>query len=82
MESNKILFTIFLFFFSFIINKYFLSVSKKNKFNLLKDNQFKKPQAFHLSPTYTLGGITIYISLILVFVYSFFYYDILYIDYF
>ena len=82
MESNKILFTIFLFFFSFIINKYFLSVSKKNKFNLLKDNQFKKPQAFHLSPTYRLGGITIYISLILVFVYSFFYYDILYIDYF
>ena len=81
MESSKILFTFFFIFFSFIINKYFLSISKKNKFNLLKDNQFQKPQAFHLNPTFRLGGITIFFSLILVFLYLFFFKNIFILEY-
>jgi len=73
MELNNIIFSFLLLFFGYFLNKYFLLIIKKFRFNLLFDNQFNKPQAFHAIPTPRLGGITIFFSLILVFLYLFFF---------
>ena len=81
MELNNIIFSFLLLFFSYFFNKYFLLILKKSKFNLLFDNQFNKPQAFHENPTYRLGGITIFSSLILVFLYLFFFKNIFFLEY-
>ena len=54
---------------------------QKSKFNLLNDDQFKKPQAFHENSTYRLGGIIIFFLLILVFLYLFFSKNIFFIEY-
>jgi UDP-GlcNAc:undecaprenyl-phosphate/decaprenyl-phosphate GlcNAc-1-phosphate transferase len=72
MELSSIIFAIALFFLGFFFNKYFLLFLSKNNFQSLVDNQFDKPQAFHQKPTYRLGGLTIFISLIfaLLFLYS------------
>ena len=81
MELNNIIFSFLLLFFSYFFNKYFLLILKKSKFNLLFDNQFNKPQAFHENPTYRLGGVTIFSSLILVFLYLFFFKNIFFLEY-
>ena len=81
MELNNIIFSFLLLFFGYFLNKYFLLIFKKIKFNLLFDNQFNKPQAFHELPTYRLGGITIFFSLILVFLYLFFFKNIFILEY-
>ena len=54
---------------------------QKSKFNLLNDDQFKKPQAFHENSAYRLGGIIIFFLLILVFLYLFFSKNIFFIEY-
>ena len=55
--------------FGFFFSKYSLLIFEKLNLNILADDQFKKPQAFHENLTYRLGG-TIYFSLlILVFLY-------------
>ena len=81
MELNNILFSIFLLSFGYLSSKYFLLVLKKNKSNLLADNQFKKPQAFHEYLTYRLGGIIIFSSLILIFLYLYFFKNIFLLEY-
>ena len=81
MELNNIIFSFLLLFFTYFFNKYFLLILKKSKFNLLFDNQFNKPQAFHENPTYRLGGVTIFSSLILVFLYLFFFKNIFFLEY-
>ena len=81
MELNNIIFSFLLLFFTYFFNKYFLLILKKSKFNLLFDNQFNKPQAFHENPTYRLGGVTIFSSLILVFLYLFFFKNIFFPEY-
>ena len=81
MELNNIIFSFLLLFFTYFFNKYFLLILKKSKFNLLFDNQFNKPQAFHENPTYRLGGVTIFTSLILVFLYLFFFKNIFFLEY-
>ena len=45
------------------------------------DNQFKKPQAFHENPTYSIGGLIIFSLLVLVFLYLFFYQNIFFFEY-
>ena len=42
-----------------------LYIADKNKLTILSDNDFSKPQAFHLKPTFRLGGITFFIQLII-----------------
>ena len=81
MELNNIIFSFLLLFFSYFFNKYFLLILKKSKFNLLFDNQLNKPQSFHENPTYRLGGVTIFSSLILVFLYLFFFKNIFFLEY-
>ena len=81
MELNNIIFSFLLLFFGYLISKYLLSTLRKSKASLLADDQFKKPQAFHTNSTYRLGGFIIFSLLILVFLYLFFYQNILFIEY-
>lgn len=69
MELNNIIFSILLLSVSFFFNKYLLLIFYKSKYNLLIDNDYNKPQAFHESSTYRLGGITIFFTLSLSFLY-------------
>ena len=71
MESNNIIFSLFLIFFGYFFSKYLLLFVKKAKSNLLDDNQFEKIQAFHEKSTYRLGGVIFFSLLILVFLYLF-----------
>ena len=81
MELNNIIFSFLLLFLGYFLKKYFLVIFQKLKFNLLNDDQFKKPQAFHENSTYRLGGIIIFFLLILVFLYLFFSKNIFFIEY-
>ena len=81
MELNNIIFSFLLLFFSYFLSKYFLFILKKTKTNLLADNQFQKPQAFHEHSTHRLGGIIIFSSLILVFLYLYYFKNIFFIEY-
>ena len=81
MELNNIIFSLFLIFFGYFFSKYLLLIIKKSKTNLLADNQFQKPQAFHENSTYRLGGIIIFFLLILVFLYLYFSRNILPVEY-
>ena len=72
MDLNNIIFSLFLIFIGFFFSKYLLLIFKKAKSGLLVDNQFQKPQAFHESSTYRLGGIIIFSLLIFVFSYLYF----------
>ena len=81
MELNNIIFSFLLLFLGYFLKKYFLVMFQKLKFNLLNDDQFKKPQAFHENSTYRLGGIIIFFLLILVFLYLFFSKNIFFIEY-
>ena len=81
MELNNIIFPLLLLFFSYLISKYFLYILIKSNKNLLIDNQFEKPQAFHEKSTYRLGGTIIFLSLVCLFSYLFFFQDILLFDY-
>ena len=65
MELNNIFFTFVLVIFGFLLNKYILKIFYHSKFNLLADIDYKKPQSFHQKSTFRLGGITIFLSLIL-----------------
>ena len=68
-ELNNFIFPLCLIFFGYFFSKYLLLLFKKSKTNLLIDNQFKKPQAFHENSTYRLGGTIIFSLLVLVFAY-------------
>ena len=81
MELNNIIFSLFLIFFGYFFIKYILLIFKKSKTNLLIDNQFQKPQAFHENSTYRLGGLLIFSLLALVFVYSYFSRNIFFFEY-
>ena len=69
MGINNIIFSFLLLFFGYFFKKYFLSILEKNKSNLLIDDQFKKPQAFHENSTFRLGGSIFFILLSFVFLY-------------
>ena len=81
MELNNLIFSILLLTFGFIFTKYLVLIIKKSNFNYLADDNFKKPQAFHESSTYRIGGIIIFSLLILVFSYLYFYKNFLLIEY-
>ena len=81
MELNNIIFPFILLCLSYILNKYFLFFLNKNDSKYLIDNQFDKPQAFHQNPTYRLGGLTIFLTLNIVFLYLYFTKGIFYFEY-
>ena len=81
MELNNIIPSVLFLFFGYIFSKYFLLIVRKSKTSLLADDQFKKPQAFHKTSTYRLGGLIIFSLLILVFSYLYFYKNIFFLEY-
>ena len=81
MELNNIIFSTLLLLLGYFFIKYFIIFLKKSKFNLLIDNQFDKPQAFHENSVYRVGGIAIFFLLILVFLYLFFSKNIFFYEY-
>ena len=81
MVLNNIIFSIFIVFFTFFLSKLLLFKFDKSKIRILSDDQFKKPQAFHENSTYRLGGLIIFIPLIIVYLYMFFFKNIFYLEY-
>ena len=65
MDLNNIIFFFVLLFLVYICNKYILIILNKFNPKLLIDDQFQKPQAFHQTPTYISGGLSIFFSLLL-----------------
>jgi len=71
MELNNIIFSSLLPFFVFFIAKFLMYFFHDKKFNLLNDDQFNKPQAFHENSTYRMGGLIIFLSISTLFFYLF-----------
>ncbi len=71
MELSNIIFSSLLVLFVFLISKFLLQKFQKIEFNILKDDQFDKPQAFHENSTFRLGGVVIFLSLVILFFYLF-----------
>tara|TARA_B100000029_G_scaffold512920_2_gene610907 strand:- start:556 stop:1611 length:1056 start_codon:yes stop_codon:yes gene_type:complete len=69
MEQNNLILISLLVFFNLFFYKYFLVIINKFKRNLLVDNQFKKPQAFHEFPVSTSGGLGLYFSFLILYFY-------------
>ncbi len=81
MDLNNTIFSFLLLFLAYFSKKYFLLILKKNNSNLLIDSEFKKPQAFHESDTFRLGGLIFFTLLSLVFLYLYFFKNILLVEY-
>ena len=87
MDSNNIILAITLLLFGFLFNKYFPLFLKKINYKyfpnsgLLIDNEFSKPQAFHERAISVTGGISIYFSYIVAFIYFFFSNQTIYFQY-
>ena len=81
MDSNNLIFLIVLTILCFSLNKFFIFFSKKSNSNLLVDDQFSKPQAFHELPVLVTGGIGIFLSIFIVYSYLFLFQNIIYFEY-
>jgi len=78
--SNLVLF-FFLVIFGLFFYKYFFLFLNKFNSKLFIDDEFKKPQAFHEISVSTYGGVGIFISLLILFLYLFLSKQIIYYDY-
>ena len=76
MFFNDFIFISILVSYSYIQKRFLLHFFNKNKLTVLSDNNFIKPQAFHEKSTYRLGGLAIFIPLVLTHLYFYFYKDI------
>jgi len=81
MDLNNFIFFLILVIFSFVFNKYFSKKINKHYPTLLIDDQFSKPQAFHMNAVSTSGGIGIFFSHIVVYLYLFLFEEIIYYEY-
>ncbi len=81
MFFNDLIFVFILIAYSYLQNRILLNVFNKNRNVSLSDSDFTKPQAFHEKSTYRIGGITIFLALIIIFLYSFFFNKLVYFEY-
>jgi len=81
MDLSNNIFLIFLIFFVYILNKYFLVLFNKYDLKILIDDQFNKPQAFHSSRIPMLGGIGLFVSFLLLCLYLHLSKQIIYFEY-
>ncbi len=56
MDLNNLILILLLIGFNILFYKRFLLILNKYNPSLLIDDQLKKPQAFHISPTSVIGG--------------------------
>ena len=76
MDLNNLILIFFLIAFGILFYKCFLLVINKYNLKLLIDDQLRKPQAFHTSPTPSIGGAGIFFSLLIVHFYFLLFKDI------
>ena len=81
MDLNSLIFFFCLITFALFFYKYFNVFLKKYSSDLLIDNEFKKPQAFHEFPVSISGGIGIFFSFLILCFYLFFFKQIIYYEY-
>ena len=81
MFLNNLILIFFLIGFNIIFYKYFVLILNKYNLKLLADDQFQKPQAFHESPVSTSGGIGIFFSFLILFLYLFLSKQVIYYEY-
>jgi len=81
MDLNNLIFFLFLSIFGLFFYKYFFLFLKKYNFQILIDDEFKKPQAFHEFPITTSGGIGIFFSFLIICLYLFLSKQIIYYEY-
>ena len=81
MDSNNLLLFFTLIVFSVVFYSCFLFILKRNNSKLFVDNEFSKPQAFHDSPTPLIGGMCIYISLLVIYFNFLFFKNLIFLDY-
>ena len=82
MDLNNLLLFFILISFGIFFYKYFLLVLAKYNLKFLIDNEFSKPQAFHDRPISTCGGLGIFISFLILFLFMFLLKENIYYDYF
>ena len=63
MDLNNLILILLLIGFNILFYKRFLLILKKYNPGLLIDDQLRKPQAFHISPTSIIGGTGMFFSL-------------------
>jgi len=81
MDLNNLILIFSLIVFGLFFYKYFLLILNKSKPQLLIDNQFTKPQAFHESPISTAGGLCIFFSLLIVYFKFLLFKNIIFLEY-
>ena len=81
MDLNNLILFFFLVIFGSFFYKYFLLFLNKFNSNFFIDNEFKKPQAFHEVSIPTYGGMGIFFSLLILFLYLFISKNIIYYEY-
>ena len=81
MDLNDYILIFFLIGFNILFYKYFFLILNKNSPNLLVDDQLEKPQAFHVVPVSTSGGIGLFFSFLILCLYLFFMKQIIYYEY-
>ena len=69
MDLNNLILFLILISFGIFFYKYFLLFLNKFNPKLLVDEDFKKPQAFHELPVSVCGGVGLYISFLILFLY-------------
>ena len=81
MDLNNLILFFFLIGFNLFFYKYFVTILYKYNPKLLIDDQFNKPQAFHVLPTPAIGGLVIFVSLLIIIFYFYLYKDIFFFEY-
>ena len=69
MDLNNLILIFILIGVNILFYKYFSVILNKYNPNLLIDDQFKKPQAFHISSTSVIGGTGMFFSLLIIYFY-------------
>ena len=72
MDLNNLILILLLIGFNILFYRRFLLILKKYNPGLLIDDQLRKPQAFHISPTSVIGGTGMFFSLLIIYLYFFF----------
>ena len=81
MDLNNLILILLLIGFNILFYKRFLLILKKYNPGLLIDDQLRKPQAFHISPTSVIGGTGIFFSLLIIYFYFLFFKNIFFFEY-
>ena len=81
MDLNNLILILLFIGFNILFYKHFLLILNKYNPSLLIDDQLKKPQAFHISPTSVIGGTGMFFSLLIIYFYFLLFKNIFFFEY-